>query len=176
MQNNAGIVAGIDVNAGQMALDGTISAGSGHGLRVGDTLILDVKNAAETTTGLATASLSDTNSGTKNGTLYYVKSIDAETGAFKLATGSATGSDVTLTPAGAETGNSHLLRFFQVKLIDAGRFGGILNLEAASSFQSVVTGGATNTATADPFVDGLINQVTTSTGEKQTSALILTNR
>ena len=113
VQNNAGIVAGIDVNAGQMALDGTISAGSGHGLRVGDTLILDVKNAAETTTGLATASLSDTNSGTKNGTLYYVKSIDAETGAFKLATGSATGSDVTLTPAGAETGNSHLLRFFK---------------------------------------------------------------
>ena len=168
VQNNAGIVAGIDVNAGQMALDGTISAGSGHGLRVGDTLILDVKNAAETTTGLATASLSDTNSGTKNGTLYYVKSIDAETGAFKLATGSATGSDVTLTPAGAETGNSHLLRFFQVKLIDAGRFGGTLNLEAASSFQSVVTGGATNTATADPFVDGLVNQVTTSTGEKQT--------
>ena len=168
VQNNAGIVAGIDVNAGQMALDGTISAGSGHGLRVGDTLILDVKNAAETTTGLATASLSDTNSGTKNGTLYYVKSIDAETGSFKLATGSATGSDVTLTPAGAETGNSHLLRFFQVKLIDAGRFGGTLNLEAASSFQSVVTGGATNTATADPFVDGLVNQVTTSTGEKQT--------
>ena len=168
VQNNAGIVAGIDVNAGQMALDGTISAGSGHGLRVGDTLILDVKNAAETTTGLATASLSDTNSGTKNGTLYYVKSIDAETGAFMLATGSATGSDVTLTPAGAETGNSHLLRFFQVKLIDAGRFGGTLNLEAASSFQSVVTGGATNTATADPFVDGLVNQVTTSTGEKQT--------
>ena len=168
VQNNAGIVAGIDVNAGQMALDGTISAGSGHGLRVGDTLILDVKNAAETTTGLATASLSDTNSGTKTGTLYYVKSIDAETGAFKLATGSATGSDVTLTPAGAETGNSHLLRFFQVKLIDAGRFGGTLNLEAASSFQSVVTGGATNTATADPFVDGLVNQVTTSTGEKQT--------
>ncbi len=168
VQNNAGIVAGIDVNAGQMALDGTISAGSGHGLRVGDTLILDVKNAAETTTGLATASLSDTNSGTKTGTLYYVKSIDAETGAFKLATGSATGSDVTLTPAGAETGNSHLLRFFQVKLIDAGRFGGTLNLEAASSFQSVVTGGATNTATADPFVDGLVDQVTTSTGEKQT--------
>ena len=168
VQNNAGIVAGIDVNAGQMALDGTISAGSGHGLRVGDTLILDVKNAAETTTGLATASLSDTNSGTKTGTLYYVKSIDAETGAFKLATGSATGSDVTLTPAGAETGNSHHLRFFQVKLIDAGRFGGTLNLEAASSFQSVVTGGATNTATADPFVDGLVNQVTTSTGEKQT--------
>ena len=75
VQNNAGIVAGIDVNAGQMALDGTISAGSGHGLRVGDTLILDVKNLAETTTGLATASLSDTNSGTKNGTLYYLNQL-----------------------------------------------------------------------------------------------------
>ena len=73
------------------------------------------------------------------------------------------GSDVT--PTGA---NPNELRFYQVKLIDAGRFGGILNLEAASSFQSVVTGGATNTATADPLVDGLVDQTTTSTGEKQT--------
>ena len=49
--------------------------------------------------------------------------MDPETGDFKLATGSATGSDVTLTPAGTETANSHALRFRQVKLIDAGRFG-----------------------------------------------------
>ena len=115
------------------------------------------------------AALSNGNSGTRSGgPLYYVKSVDPETGAFKLATGSATGSDVTLTPAGAETANLNELRFYQVKLIDAGRFGGILNLEAASSFQSVVTGGATNTATADPLVDGLVKQTTTSTGEKQT--------
>ena len=170
VQNNAGAVAPIDVSAGQMALDGTISAGTGHGLRVGDTIILnDLDNANETTTGLTEASLSSGNSGTRNGgPIYYVKSVDTESGAFKLATGSATGSDVTLTPRGAETGNSHALRFYQVKLIDAGRFGGTLNLEAASSFQSVVTGGATNTATADPLVDGLVQQTTNSTGEKQT--------
>ncbi len=168
VQNNAGVVADIDVNAGQMALDGTISAGTGHGLRVGDTIILDSKDAAETTGGLTTASLSDTNSGTKTGTLYYVKSIDTETGAFKLATGSTTGSDVTLTATAGETGNSHALKFFQVKLIDAGRFGGTLNLEAASSFRSVVDGAAPKIATADPLVDGLLNQTTTATGEKQT--------
>ena len=52
--------------------------------------------------------------------------------------------------------------------MNSGRFGGTLNLEAASSFQSVVTGRATNTATADTLVDGLVNQTPTSTGEKQT--------
>ena len=49
--------------------------------------------------------------------------MDAETGAFKLATGSATGSDVTLT---LELKPNHALTFYQVKLIDAGRFGGTL--------------------------------------------------
>ena len=164
VQNNAGAVAPINVGAGQMTSDGTISAGTGHGLRVGDTIILNDHDANAPPTGLTEAALSDGNSGTRSGgPLYYVKSVDSETGAFKLATGSATGSDVTLTGA-----NPNELRFFQVKLIDAGRFGGILNLEAASSFQSVVTGGATNTATADPLVDGLVQQTTTSTGEKQT--------
>ena len=164
VQNNAGAVAPINVAAGQMALDGTISAGTGHGLRVGDTIILNDHDANAPPTGLTEAALSDGNSGTRSGgPLYYVKSVDPETGAFKLATGSATGSDVTLTGA-----NPNELRFYQVKLIDAGRFGGTLNLEAASSFQSVVTGGATNTATADPLVDGLVKQTTTSTGEKQT--------
>ena len=169
-QNNAGVAAAIDVNAGQMNIDGTISAGNTHGLRVGDTVIGRIIDGGETTTGLTISTLSDTTSGTLNngGVIYYVKSVDAETGAFKLATGSATGSDVTLTPGGTETANSHALRFRQVKLIDASRFGGILNLEAASSFQSQVTGGATNTATADPLKDGLLNQATTSTGEKQT--------
>ena len=164
VQNNAGAVAPINVAAGQMALDGTISAGTGHGLRVGDTIILNDHDANAPPTGLTEAALSDGNSGTRSGgPLYYVKSVEPETGAFKLATGSATGSDVTLTGA-----NPNELRFYQVKLIDAGRFGGTLNLEAASSFQSVVTGGATNTATADPLVDGLVKQTTTSTGEKQT--------
>ena len=147
-----------------MAPDGTISAGTSHGLRVGDTIILNDHDANTPPTGLTEAALSDGNSGTRSGgPLYYVKSVDPETGAFKLATGSATGSEVTLTGA-----NPNELRFYQVKLIDAGRFGGILNLEAASSFQSVVTGGATITATADPLVDGLVQQTTTSTGEKQT--------
>tara|TARA_B100000989_G_scaffold273587_1_gene231852 strand:- start:5107 stop:9792 length:4686 start_codon:yes stop_codon:yes gene_type:complete len=169
-ENNSGVAATIDVSAGKMNIDGTISAGTSHGLRVGDTVIARIIDGAETTTGLTVSSLSDTTSGTLNngGVLYYVKSVDPETGDFKLATGSATGSDVTLTPAGTETANSHALRFRQVKLIDAGRFGGTLNLEAASSFQSEITGGATNTATADPLVDGLLNQITTSTGEKQT--------
>ena len=169
VQNNSGVVAAINVSAGQMALDGTISAGTGHGLRVGDTIILNDHDTNTPPTGLTEAALSSGNSGTRSGgPLYYVKSVDPETGAFKLATGSATGSDVTLTPAGAETANLNELRFFQVKLIDAGRFGGTLNLEAASSFQSVVTGGATNTSTADPLVEGLVKQTTTSTGEKQT--------
>ena len=37
VQNNAGAVAPINVGAGQMTSDGTISAGTSHGLRVGDT-------------------------------------------------------------------------------------------------------------------------------------------
>ena len=41
VQNNSGVVAPINVSAGQMALDGTISAGTSHGLRVGDTIILN---------------------------------------------------------------------------------------------------------------------------------------
>ncbi len=164
VQNNAGAVAPINIAAGQMAPDGTISGGAGHGLRVGDTIILNDHDANAPPTGLTEAALSDGNSGTRSGgPLYYVKSVDTETGAFKLATGSATGSDVTLTAA-----NPNELRFYQVKLIDAGRFGGILNLEAASSFQSKLNGNAALTATADPLVDGLLNQVTTSTGEKQT--------
>ena len=164
VQNNAGAVAPINIAAGQMAPDGTISGGAGHGLRVGDTIILNDHDANAPPTGLTEAALSDGNSGTRSGgPLYYVKSVDPETGAFKLATGSATGSDVTLTAA-----NPNELRFYQVKLIDAGRFGGILNLEAASSFQSKLNGNAALTATADPLVDGLLNQVTTSTGEKQT--------
>ena len=164
VQNNAGAVAPINIAAGQMARDGTISGGAGHGLRVGDTIILNDHDANAPPTGLTEAALSDGNSGTRSGgPLYYVKSVDPETGAFKLATGSATGSDVTLTGA-----NPNELRFYQVKLIDAGRFGGILNLEAASSFQSKLNGNAALTATADPLVDGLLNQVTTSTGEKQT--------
>ena len=85
-QNNDGLDTAITVNAGQMTLDGTISAGSNHGLKIGDTLILTSINAAETTTGLSASALSDTNSGTTNGTIYYVKSIDDETGDFKLAT------------------------------------------------------------------------------------------
>ena len=32
----------------------------------------------------------------------------------------------------------------------------------------MITGGATNTATADPLEEGLVNQTVTSTGEKQT--------
>ena len=164
VQNNAGAVAPINIAAGQMAPDGTISGGAGHGLRVGDTIILNDHDANAPPAGLTEAALSDGNSGTRSGgPLYYVKSVDPETGAFKLATGSATGSDVTLTAA-----NPNELRFYQVKLIDAGRFGGILNLEAASSFQSKLNGNAALTATADPLVDGLLNQVTTSTGEKQT--------
>ncbi len=164
VQNNAGAVAPINIAAGQMAPDGTISGGAGHGLRVGDTIILNDHDANAPPTGLTEAALSDGNSGTRSGgPLYYVKSVDPETGAFKLATGSATGSDVTLTAA-----NPNELRFYQVKLIDAGRFGGILNLEAASSFQSKLNDNAALTATADPLVDGLLNQVTTSTGEKQT--------
>ena len=164
VQNNAGAVAPINIAAGQMAPDGTISGGAGHGLRVGDTIILNDHDANAPPTGLTEAALSDGNSGTRSGgPLYYVKSVDPETGAFKLATGSATGPDVTLTGA-----NPNELRFYQVKLIDAGRFGGILNLEAASSFQSKLNGNAALTATADPLVDGLLNQVTTSTGEKQT--------
>ena len=164
VQNNAGAVAPINIAAGQMAPDGTISGGAGHGLRVGDTIILNDHDANAPPTGLTEAALSDGNSGTRSGgPLYYVKSVDPETGAFKLATGSATGSDVTLTGA-----NPNELRFYQVKLIDAGRFGGILNLEAASSFQSKLNDNAALTATADPLVDGLLNQVTTSTGEKQT--------
>lgn len=167
-QNNDGLDAAITVNAGQMALDGTIAAGSNHGLKVGDTLILTSIDAAETTTGLTQSALSDTNSGTITGTIYYVKSIDEQTGAFKLATDNATGVDVTLTAGGLETANSHALSFHQIKLIDAGRFGGSLELEAAAAFTSVITGGATNTASADPLNEGLINQIVTSTGEKQT--------
>ena len=41
---------------------------------------------------------------------------------------------MTLTPAGAETANLNELRFYQVKSIDAGRFGGI---EFGSSAASV---------------------------------------
>ena len=108
------------------------------------------------------------NSGTTAGTIYYVKSIDDETGAFKLAADTATGADVTLTAGGLETANSNTLTFHQIKLIDAGRFGGTLDLEAAASFTSVRTGGATNTAAADPLEEGLVNQTVTSTGEKQT--------
>ena len=167
-QNNDSLDTAITVNAGQMALDGTIAAGSNHGLKVGDTLILTSVDAAETTTGLTQSALSDTNSGTITGTIYYVKSIDEETGAFKLATDNATGVDVTLTAGGLETANSHALSFHQIKLIDAGRFGGSLELEAAAAFTSVITGGATNTASADPLNEGLINQIVTSTGEKQT--------
>ena len=167
-QNNDSLDTAITVNAGQMALDGTIAAGSNHGLKVGDTLILTSINAAETTSGLIQSALSDTNSGTTTGTIYYVKSIDDETGDFKLATDNATGADVTLTAGGLETANSHSLSFHQIKLIDAGRFGGTLELEAAAAFTSVITGGATNTASADPLNEGLINQIVTSTGEKQT--------
>ena len=167
-QNNDSLDTAITVNAGQMALDGTIAAGSNHGLKVGDTLILTSIDAAETTTGLTQSALSDTNSGTITGTIYYVKSIDEETGAFKLATDNATGVDVTLTAGGLETANSHALSFHQIKLIDAGRFGGSLELEAAAAFTSVITGGATNTASAEPLNGGLINQTVTSTGEKQT--------
>ena len=164
VQNNAGAVAPINVAAGQMARDGTISGGAGHGLRVGDTIILNDHDANAPPAGLTEAALSDGNSGTRSGgPLYYVKSVDPETRAFKLATGSATGPDVTLTGA-----NPNELRFYQVKLIDAGRFGGTLNLEAASSFQSKLNDNAALTATADPLVDGLLNQVVTSTGEKQT--------
>ena len=80
-----------------MARDGTISAGTGHGFRVGDTIILNDHDANAPPTGLTEAALSDGTSGTRSGgPLYYVKSVDPETGAFKLATGSATGSDVTL--------------------------------------------------------------------------------
>ena len=64
-----------------MNIDGTISAGNTHGLRVGDTIILNQKDNGETTSGISVASLSDANSGSITGTLYYVKSIDAETGA-----------------------------------------------------------------------------------------------
>ncbi len=166
-QNNSGSDTAITVNAGQMELDGTISAGSNHGLRVGDTLILTNIDPAETTSGLTQSALSNTNSGTTAGPIYYVKSIDDETGAFKLATDNATGVDVTLTAAGLETANSHALSFHQIKLIDAGRFGGSLDLEASASFTSVITGGATNTATANPLKEGLVNQTITSTGEKQ---------
>ena len=109
--------------------------------------------------------LSDANSGSITGTLYYVKSIDSESGSW-VSYRITTGLDVTLTPE--ETANSHSLTFYQVKLIDAGRFGGLLNLEGASSFQAVVTGGATSTATADPMDQGLINRIATATGEKQT--------
>ena len=167
-QNNSGSDTAITVNAGQMALDGTIMAGSDHGLKVGDTLILTSLDAAETTDGLIQSALSDTNSGTIAGTIYYVKSIDDETGAFKLATDNATGADVTLTAAGLETANSHSLSFHQIKLIDAGRFGGTLDLEAAAAFTSEITGDAPIRATADPLNNGLVNQLVTSTGEKQT--------
>ena len=167
-QNNDGLDAAITVNAGQMALDGTISASSNHGLKVGDTLILTSLDPAETTVGLAQSALTDTNSGTTAGTIYYVKSIDDETGSFKLATDNATGADVTLTAPGLETANSHALSFHQIKLIDAGRFGGSLELEAAAAFSSEITGGAQNVASADPLNNGLVNQTVTSTGEKQT--------
>ena len=167
-QNNDGLDTAITVNSGQMALDGTISAGSNHGLKVGDTLILTSLDPAETTVGLAQSALTDTNSGTTAGTIYYVKSIDDETGSFKLATDSATGADVTLTSPGLETANSHALSFHQIKLIDAGRFGGSLELEAAAAFSSEITGGAQNVASADPLNNGLVNQTVTSTGEKQT--------
>ena len=167
-QNNDGIDTAITVNAGQMALDGTIAAGSNHGLKVGDTLILTNLDAAETTNGLIQSTLSDTNSGTTTGTIYYVKSIDDETGSFKLATDNATGPDVTLTAAGLEVANSHSLSFHQIKLVDAGRFGGTLDLEAAAAFTSEITGNAPVTATADPLNKGLVNQLVTSTGEKQT--------
>ena len=167
-QNNDGIDTAITVNAGQMALDGTIAAGSNHGLKVGDTLILTSLDAAETTNGLIQSTLSDTNSGTTTGTIYYVKSIDDETGSFKLATDNATGPDVTLTAAGLEAANSHSLSFHQIKLVDAGRFGGTLDLEAAAAFTSEITGNAPVTATADPLNKGLVNQLVTSTGEKQT--------
>ena len=125
-----------------MALDGTIAAGSNHGLKVGDTLILTSLDASETTNGLIQSTLSDTNSGTTTGTIYYVKSIDDETGSFKLATDNATGPDVTLTAAGLEAANSHSLSFHQIKLVDAGRFGGTLDLEAAAAFTSEITGNA----------------------------------
>jgi len=167
-QNNDGIDAAITVNAGQMALDGTITAGSNHGLKVGDTLILTSIDPAEITGGLIQSALSDINSGTTSGTIYYVKSIDDETGSFKLATDNATGADVTLTAPGLQTANSHSLSFHQIKLIDAGRFGGSLELEAAAAFTSQINGVDRKTATADPLEDGLINQSVTSTGEKQT--------
>ena len=67
-----------------------------------------------------------------------------------------------------ETANSHPLSFHQIKLIDAGRFGGSLELEAAAAFNSEISGSAAKTATADPLNAGLVNQVVTSTGEKQT--------
>ena len=58
-------------------LDGTISAGTGHGLRVGDTIILNDHDANAPPTGLTEAALSDGNSGTRSGgPLYYVKSVD----------------------------------------------------------------------------------------------------
>ena len=118
---------------------------------MGDTLILTSLDAAETTGGLIQSALSDTNSGTTAGTIYYVKSIDDETGAFKLATDNAPGADVTLTAAGLETANSHSLSFHQIKLIDAGRFGGTLRIsEAAAAFTSEMTGDAPIRATADP--------------------------
>ena len=53
VQNNAGVVAPIDVNAGQMNIDGTISAGNTHGLRVGDTIILIKKIIVKQLQGLS---------------------------------------------------------------------------------------------------------------------------
>ena len=62
-----------------MTLDGTISAGTSHGLRVGDTIILTIMMLIHPT-GL-TEQLSDGNSGTRSGgPLYYVN--DPETGAL----------------------------------------------------------------------------------------------
>ena len=103
VQNNAGAVAPINIAAGQMAPDGTISGGAGHGLRVGDTIILNDHDANAPPTGLTEAALSDGNSGTRSGgPLYYVKSVDPETGAFKRywgAYGNRPSDDrVTYTP------------------------------------------------------------------------------
>ena len=121
-QNNDSLDTAIMVNAGVNGSDGTIAAGSNHGLKVGDTY-LDQYRRSRNNTGLTQSALSDTNSGTITGTIYYVKSIDEKLEAFKLATDNTTGVDVTLTAGGLETANSHALSFHQIKPIDAGRFG-----------------------------------------------------
>ena len=77
---------------------------------------------------------------------------------LRLATDN-TGTDVTLTAAGLETANSHSLSFHQIKLIDAGRFGGTLDLEASAHLHHKLQEGATNIATADPLNEGLVNQL-----------------